>query len=200
MTETRIAAIGMTGRGMRAGVLGWLTLLAAVTAATAVLADDLTEESMTQKDYASITAVVPDGPTAALEEAPTPVHEISENVEKFIANPVVDKSKPNPPPLGQKVVNGEKWKAETPEQRNAHLRNIRENAPAGSWLVISVPDGDVWLFFDVDSNYMFVNLYVYRAWQEWERTELPSTVRRERKVSQSDRHASDGFAAAPEER
>ena len=183
-------AIGMTGRGMRAGILSGLALLAAVAAATPVFADDLTEETMTQRDYASITAIAPDGPTATLEEAPTPVHDIGENVETFIANP-----KPGAPPLGKKMVKGETWKAETPEQRNAHLRSIRENTPPGGWVVISVPDGDVWVFFDAEQNFVFLSTYVFRTWQEWERAELPPTVRREKKVSQSDRRGETGSVA-----
>jgi hypothetical protein len=180
--------IDMLGR-----MMGGFALLAAIAASTAVRADDLTEDNMTQRDYASITAIAPDGPTATLEEAPTPVHDIGENVEKFIANP-----KPGAPPLGKKMVKGETWKAETPEQRNAHLRSIRENTPPGGWVVISVPDGDVWVFFDGDQNFGFLSTFVFRVWQEWERADLPATVRRDKKVSQSDRRGeTGGVARAP---
>jgi hypothetical protein len=177
-------------------VAGVVWMIAGVSG---VSADDLTEENMTQRDYAKITAVAPDGPTETLEETPTPVHDISENVEKFIANPAA-----GAPPLGKKVVKGNDWKAETPEQRNAHLRSIRETAPPGSWLVISVPDGDVWLFFDAEppsNNHVFLSTYVFRVWQEWERAELPPTVPREKKVSQSDRHGTppDRAVAVSEE-
>ncbi len=165
-----------------------LGFLAGSWLATAVaLADNLTEENMTQRDFDALTEMAASGPTDTLEEAPTPVHDINEATEKFIKEP-----KPGAAPIGKKMIKGKEWKAETAEQRNAHIRNIRENAPPGSWVVISVPDGDVWVFFDAERNYVFLNMYVVRQWGDWEKAELPVAVPRGRKVSQSDRRGGSG--------
>ncbi|WP_395016699.1 hypothetical protein [Dongia sp.] len=175
----------------------WLGFLAGSWLATAAaFAGDLTEENMTQRDFNALTEMAPSGSTDTLEEAPTPVHNINEATEKFIKEP-----KPGAPPIGKKMIKGEDWKAETAEQRNVHIRNIRENAPPGSWVVISVPDGDVWVFFDAEQNYVFLNMYVVRQWGDWEKAELPVAVPRGRKVSQSDRRggSGEGVAFAPKE-
>jgi hypothetical protein len=168
-------------------------------AAVAAFAGGLTEENMTQKDFKALTEMAASGSTDTLEDPPTPVHDINEATEKFIKEP-----KPGAPPIGKKMVRGEDWKAETPEQRNAQIRNIRENAPEGSWVVISVPDGDVWVLFNglADENFMFLNMYVVRQWGDWEIADLPVAVPREKKVSQSDRRGTGSdarVAVAPEE-
>jgi hypothetical protein len=71
-------------------------------------------------------------------------------------------------------------------------------------LVISVPDGDVWVLFNglADENFMFLNMYVVRQWGDWEIADLPVTVPREKKVSQSDKRGTGSdarVAIAPEE-
>jgi hypothetical protein len=166
-------------------------------ATAAACAGDLTEENLTQKDFKAMTAMAASGATDTLEDPPTPVHNLNEATEKFIKEP-----KSGAPPIGKKMVRGADWKAETPEQRNTQIRNIRENAPPDSWVVISVPDGDVWVFFngEAEENFGFLNLYVVRQWMEYEKAELPATVPREKKVSQSDRRSGERFAiAAPKE-
>lgn len=184
-------------RSMRDGAWSWRIggfLAGSWIALAAAIAGDLTEENLTQKDFKAMTAMAPNGPTDTLEEAPTPVHNISEGAEKFIKEP-----KPGAQPIGKRMVRGADWKAETPEQRNAHIRNIRENAPPGSWVVISIPDGDVWVFFNGEADYVFLNMYVVRQWSEAEQAELPVAVPREKKVSQSDRRGGERVAAAPKE-
>ncbi len=47
---------------------------------------------------------------------------------------------------GRKVISGDVWKGETAEQRDQHLRNVYATMfPEGSTLIITVPDGDVWV-------------------------------------------------------
>jgi hypothetical protein len=185
-------AVWSTRENRRARTLAGFLAGSWIAMATA-FAGDLTEENMTQRDFKALTEMAASGATDTLEEAPTPIHNLSDAAEKFIKEP-----KPGAAPIGKKMVRGADWKAETPEERNTQIRNIRENAPPGSWVVISVPDGDVWVLFDAERDYVFLNMYVVRQWREWEKAELPVAVPRERKVSQSDRSGhNERLAIAP---
>jgi hypothetical protein len=153
-----------------------------------VMADGkLTEENMTQRDYTKITEMESSVEGQPPVEAPRPVHNLSEADEKAVKERD-----------GVKVIPAKVWKNETPAERDAHIRRIRATMPEGSRLVLSVPKGDVWLIPGIEveeadaglENHNFIMLIigeVLRDWNEAERAALPTTVPREKKVSQSDK-------------
>lgn len=134
-----------------------------------VLADGkLTEQNMTQKDYERLSktesSVKDENPT----EPPTPVHNLSEAGTRAVQDA-----------HGAKVINGKDWKNETPQERDAHLRRIKETMPAGSKLIVTVPKGDVWLIPPGDDNKTYENLNrdnIIRPWTDEEKAGLAATV------------------------
>jgi hypothetical protein len=162
-------------------------LFLAVSAGTAMADGKVTEENMTQQDYRKITdtrsSVENEPPTTP----PVPIHDLTKDNEQSIRNHG-----------GAKVISGKDWKNESPEERDAHLRRIKETMPAGSHLVITVPKGDVWLipFAERDEatgappDWKYTQLISNRSirpWTDEEKARIPESVPRDKKVSQSDR-------------
>jgi hypothetical protein len=118
---------------------------------------------------------------------------------------------------GKKVIAGDVWKNESPEERDRHLRNVYATMfPPGSTLVITVPDGDVWVIppgddpAHLDANYnRLVGAGLIREWVDPakadgiapEHTQVPPDSKIE-SGSQSDRRGAGSdarVAVAPEE-
>lgn len=134
------------------------------------------ERDLTQRDYRAQTQTessVEGQPPAPL---PIVVHDLSAADEQAVKDA-----------HGVKLVKGKQWKHETPDQRDAHLRQLRANLPRGTVLVITIPKGDVWLIppedkpggVQDDQNQIYEHLRVHnvlREWTEAERTALPVSV------------------------
>jgi hypothetical protein len=93
--------------------------------------------------------------------------------------------------IGHKVIGAKTWKNESPKERDAHLRNIKAGWPPYQVvLIVTVPDGEVWLIANPHRDYgkmNFLSGWAVREWTEAEKTALPVAVPRDKKVSQSDR-------------
>jgi len=178
-------------------LLGGLWMFACVGGAAA--GDKLTEANMTQKDYERLTktesSVENEPPTAP----PTPIHNISDRQEVLVTT------------MGAtKVIPGKDWKHESPEERDAHIRRIKQTLPEGAHLVVTVPKGDVWIIPPSERNeetgapadWKYITLVLggtIRDWTEAEIAALPKTVARDKSISQSDKHGTTPIrAAAPE--
>lgn len=167
--------------GVGAGVLIGFTGIRPVAAG-----DKVTEANMTQRDYNSVTAQVTSVPGEPPALPPTPVHNLTPAQEQQITAAG-----------GTKLISGKDWKHESPEERDAHLRRMDQTLPQGTTYIITVPKGDVWLIpaserspaAAADQKYQdLVRDKTIRVWTEEERTSLPVSVRREKSISQSDKH------------
>jgi len=73
-------------------------------------------------------------------EKPAPLPKPVLNVDKAGAKKIKKEGH------GNKVIEGAVWRSETAEQRDQHLRNVYATMfPPGSTLIITVPDGDIWV-------------------------------------------------------
>jgi hypothetical protein len=156
-------------------------------AVSPVWADDkLTEKNMTQRDYERLTATESSVKDEPPTEPPKAVHNLTDEEQQNITDVG-----------GAKVIGGQVWRGESPEQRDAHLRRIKETLPAGSKLIVSVPKGEVWVIppappkGEGTPGYRYrlaVLLLSLRNWTTAERAALPVAVPRSNPISQSDRH------------
>jgi hypothetical protein len=162
------------------------------------------EDSLTQRAFNEIVETKSSVEGEPATSPPEPIHNLSDEEEAEVEEA-----------RGIKVISGKDWKKETPAERDAHLRRIKSTMPPNSHLLITVPQGDVWLIGgeETDPNYESGDVppdWRYqllagrplRSWTPEQRAALPVSVPREKKVSQSDKRGtgSDGLAAAPEER
>ena len=102
------------------------------------------EDSLTQREFNNIVETKSSVKDEPATSPPEPIHNLSDEAEAE-----VEKSR------GIKVISGRDWKKETPEERDAHLRRIKATMPPNSHLLITVPQGDVWLIGgdETDPNY-----------------------------------------------
>jgi hypothetical protein len=167
---------------------------------TAVFAEDkLTEANMTQRDYERLTATESSVTDEAPTEPPKPVHNLTEEEQQKITEVG-----------GAKVISGKDWRGESPEERDAHLRRIKETLPAGSKLIVSVPKGEVWVIPPMPEKGQGTPAYRYRLavllhslrpWTTAERVALPVAVARSNPISQSDKRGTttERVVARPDE-
>ena len=160
--------------------------------------DKLTEQNMTQRDYQRLTATETSVEGESAAEPPKPVHNFSDADEKA----VTDEG-------GTKLISAKDWKNESKADRDAHIRRIRSTMQEGARLIVTVPKGEVWLIPGTETderdagleNYIYVLLLAtnaIRPWSEAERAALPTTVARDKSISQSDKHGTTPIRAAPE--
>jgi hypothetical protein len=151
--------------------------LAYIGSATAVLggwrsahADDA-EKGLTQAHYNAITRTqnsVPGNPPNDPKVPVTPIHNLGTGEKRDL------KAQGH----AVKRIDGETWNAESPEERDAHLRRILETAPAGTAFLIEVPSGNVWMLpppADQETADYLRN-HVYRQWSGYEFDALPVAV------------------------
>ena len=77
----------------------------------------------------------------------------------------------------------------SPEERDAHLRRVRDTAPEGSRFLIEVPNGDVWLLPPPETTELGLHIFLHivRRWQDFEKVALPVAVGPGTGSSHSDR-------------
>jgi len=153
-----------------------------IAASGAVADDKLTEANMTQRDYDRITNTTnsrPDDPAAGPKVEVEPIHDLNRAQEGALKDEG----------HATKVIKGKEWTDKSPEDRDAHLRRIRETAPEGSRFLIEVPNGDVWLLPPPETTELGLHIYLHlvRRWQDFEKVALPVAVAPETGSSHSDR-------------
>jgi hypothetical protein len=138
-------------------------------------------------------------------EKPAPLPKPVLNVDKDGAKKIKKEAH------GTKAIAGDVWKNESLEERDRHLRSVYATMfPPGSTLVITVPDGDIWVIppgndpDHPDANYKrLVGAGVIREWVDPakedgiapEHTQVPPDSKIDSE-SQSDRHGSGAPAVA----
>jgi hypothetical protein len=138
-------------------------------------------------------------------ESPAPLPKPVLNVDKDDAKKIKKEAH------GKKVITGDVWKNESLEERDRHLRSVYATTfPPGSTLIITVPDGDVWVIppgsdpAHPDANYKrLVDSGLIREWVDPakedgiapEHTQVPPDSKIDSE-SQSDRHGSGAPAVA----
>jgi hypothetical protein len=161
-------------------------LVMAIAVSPVWAGDKLTEKTMTQKDYERLTATESSVEDEPPTEPPRAVHNLTDEEQQKITEVG-----------GTKVIGGQDWRGESPEQRDAHLRRIKETLPAGSKLIVSVPKGEVWVIPPLPPKGEGTPGYRYRLavlhaslryWTQAERAALPVAVPRSNPISQSDKH------------
>jgi hypothetical protein len=167
-------------RGSMIG-LGVISVAGASWPVRMIAADDLPPD-FTQATFNNLTATESSVEGESATERPTPVHNMSKGDVKDLKAAG-----------GTKVIDGDVWKQESPEQRDAHLRQIRERMPDGARLIISVPTCNVWLIPPMEDRDNYDDLKrskVFREWAEYEVEALGKTVGKMPKFTQSDRRNS----------
>jgi len=118
--------------------------------------------SVTQQELAQImTTSPPKGtPSPAL-----PIHDLSEADIAALRGAG-----------GARLINGELWKSETPERREQHLKNLKENAAPGTVFLIEVPSGNVWAFqpgaLNANLN-LLIKVNIVHPWYPYQIMGLP---------------------------
>lgn len=128
---------------MRVVIGSLLALASCVAFGAAGWADEPAREP-TQREFTALreTEVSPGQTEKAAP--PDAIHDIPKEeraaiVEKF-------KNEDEPEKSAAIVIKGKVWKAETPQERDEHMRNLREASPPGTIFVIEIPSGNVWKF------------------------------------------------------
>jgi hypothetical protein len=157
------------------------------------------EKKITQKEFKAVTETKSSVEGKEPTEPPDAVHDMNETDEGEA------RAKG-----GVKVISGKQWKKESPEERDAHIRRIKSTMPANSHLVVTVPQGDVWLFpgqedddEDMPDDWRYQLLIfgdVLRYWTPAQRAAMPVAVLPDSATTQSDKHGSGLARVEPEKR
>jgi hypothetical protein len=138
----------------------------------------MADDNITKADYDSITetksSVVGEEPA----QGPKAVHDFSDKNSADVKNAG-----------GKRMLKDKEWIGKTPEERDAYIRDLRSRIPVNVRIVLTVPNGEIWLIPVVD--YVLLSLDdVIRQWTHQEQQRLPT------KVAQGDSH-SDIRGAGP---
>jgi hypothetical protein len=88
---------------------------------------------------------------------------------------------------GVRMLKDKEWISKTPEQRDAYLRDLRKTIPVNVRIVLTVPNGEIWLIEGID--YVLLSMdNIVSPWTEAEKEALPKTVSRGGSISHSDIH------------
>jgi hypothetical protein len=131
---------------------------------------DNPEDGMTQAGYNRITRTensVTGNPPNDPKVPVTPIHNLGQTEKRDMKRQG----------HAAKMIDGETWKAESPEERDAHLRRLKETAPAGTTFFIEVPSGNIWQLPPQDAETAeYLKRYVYREWLKYEIEAMPVAV------------------------
>jgi hypothetical protein len=116
---------------MHIGARGFLVISVLLFSGTASWSDD--DDPLTQQHVRSITetALAPGHTEKA--EPPQSIEPLSKEDRKALKET-------------HRVISGKTWRSETPEQRDEHIRNLRDANPPNTIFVIDVRTGDVYKF------------------------------------------------------
>ncbi|HVZ01175.1 MAG TPA: hypothetical protein VHA35_16835 [Dongiaceae bacterium] len=121
----------------------------------------ITETNMTQNDYDNITRTETSVPGQDKVPLPQPVHDLSGPDRKQVNDA-----------HGMKMIDDSVWNRSSPEERDAHLREVQNRMPAGAKLILLVPKGEVWMIPPVDGQDSYGDLKKSNAIREWTLAEL----------------------------
>jgi hypothetical protein len=125
------------------------------------------EPSVTQRQFSQITATsLP--PPAGTPTTALPIHDLSAADAKALKAAG-----------GRKVIAGELWKSETPEEREAQLNNFKQTAAPGTVILIEVPNGNVWAFQPGQENANInaaIRSNILHPWYPYQVMALPLSV------------------------
>ncbi|MBL8707883.1 MAG: hypothetical protein JNL25_01705 [Rhodospirillaceae bacterium] len=161
---------------MKAG-LKLLVLCAGLAIAGSALADGkLTEKNMSKKDFRDITTTESSVPGEEPTTPPVHVHNLDKDAEKELRDS-----------NGVRIIKGKDWKAMTPEERDARLRQLKELRPAGSLFILEVPSGNVWVIDGDVADDLFED-GVIRDWTFTQLFDLPQVRPTAGDIGYRDRH------------
>jgi len=163
-----------------------ICILALLSMGTAGADGTVTEQNMTQKDYKDLNKTETSIPGQLPSEPPLEVHNFDHATDQAVRDA-----------HGVKIIKGKDWKALSPTDRDKRLRELRKVRAAGTFFMIEIPSGNVWVI-DSDTYFKLKQDKVIHRWTYDEVSKLPVSVRPTPLEGQSrrgpdheDTHASD---------
>jgi hypothetical protein len=124
----------------------------------------MADDNITKAEYDSITETKSSVYGEEPAQGPKAVHDFSDE-----DTAAVNKAG------GKRMLKDKEWTGKTPEERDAYIRDLRSRIPVNVRIVLTVPNGEIWLITVTD--YVLLSLDdVIRQWTYQEQQRLPTKV------------------------